>query len=147
MPERRASAAEKKTVAERARNRCEYCRTPEGYAPDTFSVEHIQPQYRGGKTSLDNLALSCQGCNNRKFTKVEGHDPITEQMVPLYHPRWQAWHDHFGWSDDFTLVIGLTPTGRATVKELQLNRPGIVRLPRVLRAFGEHPPPEPDDTR
>jgi hypothetical protein len=50
--------------------------------------------------------------------------------------------DHFAWSDDFTLVIGLTPTGRATVEKLQLNRSGLVNLRRVLRAVGEHPPAE-----
>jgi len=58
----------------------------------------------------------------------------------LYHPRRQKWTDHFAWSDDATLVIGLTPTGRATVEKLQLNRSGLVNLRRVLQAIGSHPP-------
>jgi hypothetical protein len=37
-------------------------------------------------------------------------------------------------------VIGLTPTGRATVNELNLNRSGLINLRRVLFACGEHPP-------
>jgi hypothetical protein len=47
-------------------------------------------------------------------------------------------------SDDFTLVIGLTPIGRATIKALQLNREELVNLRRVLYAMGEHPPAESD---
>jgi hypothetical protein len=48
----------------------------------------------------------------------------------------------FAWNADFTLIIGLTPTGRATVETLQLNREGLVNLRRVLCAMGEHPPSE-----
>jgi hypothetical protein len=33
------------------------------------------------------------------------------ERVPLYHPRGDTWESHFAWSNDFTLVIGLTPTG------------------------------------
>jgi len=47
------------------------------------------------------------------------------------------------WNEDFTLIIGLTPTGRATVETLQLNREGLVNLRRLLYAMGEHPPAEP----
>ncbi len=52
-------------------------------------------------------------------------------------------HKHFAWSDDFTLLIGLTPTGRATVGALLLNRDGVVNLRRLLYLNGEHPPKTP----
>lgn len=58
----------------------------------------------------------------------------------LYHPRQQKWSDHFRWSEDYTLIIGLTPVGRATVESLKLNRRSLVNLRRVLFALGEHPP-------
>lgn len=45
------------------------------------------------------------------------------------------------WSDDFTLIIGLTPTGRATIETLFLNREGVVNLRQLLYAIGKHPPP------
>jgi 5-methylcytosine-specific restriction endonuclease McrA len=106
-----------------------------------FSVEHIVPRDRGGTDSPGNLALSCQGCNNHKFTKVEGGDPATGDIVPLFHPRQQRWQEHFQWSEDFTHIVGTTRTGRATVEALHLNRPGLVNLRRMLRAAGEHPPP------
>ncbi|MBU4412437.1 MAG: HNH endonuclease, partial [Proteobacteria bacterium] len=79
-----------------------------------------------------------------KYTKTEACDPVSGKIVPLYHPRQQQWRDHFAWNDDFILVIGLTPIGRATIQALQLNREELVNLRRVLYAMGEHPPAEID---
>jgi hypothetical protein len=36
-------------------------------------------------------------------------------------------------------MIGVSPTGRATIEALDLNRNGIVNLRRVLRKLGLHP--------
>jgi hypothetical protein len=135
----RPTARQKKEVARRARNCCEYCRTPLDYSADPFSAEHIIPQVLGGKTDLENLALSCQGCNGRKYTKIESLDPANEKMVPLFHPRQHVWSEHFEWSRDLTQIVGRTPTGRATIHELELNRNGVVNLRRALYAVGEHP--------
>ncbi|MBM4086668.1 MAG: HNH endonuclease [Planctomycetes bacterium] len=144
MLDRRSPARHRRKVAERARGCCEFCRSQARFAIQPFSVEHIIPKSRGGTTALDNLALACQGCNNHKYNKTEAQDPVSGESVALYHPRKQRWSDHFAWSDDYTLLIGLTPTGRATIEGLQLNREGIVRLRRVLYAMGEHPPADPE---
>lgn len=144
MSEQRTMTQQRRTVVERARGCCEYCRSQARFAMQPFSVEHIVPRSQSGKATLDNLALACQGCNNHKYTKTEGNDPITGDRVPLYHPRQQRWRDHFAWNESFTLIIGLTPTGRATVKALRLNREGVVNLRRILYAMGEHPPEETD---
>lgn len=145
MPESRVTAQQKKVVVERANGCCEYCRSQVRFAIQPFSIEHIIPRSLGGETVLDNLAFSCQGCNNHKYNKTEGRDPLSGDTVPLYHPRKQPWSNHFAWNDDFTLIIGLTPTGRSTVEALQLNREGVVNLRRVLYAMGEHPPVEPNE--
>jgi 5-methylcytosine-specific restriction endonuclease McrA len=145
MTERRPSAEEKRAVARRARGCCEYCRSQLRFAMQPFSVERIEPRSREGETALDNLAFSCQGCNGHKYTKTEGRDPVTGQLVPLYHPRRQRWSDHFAWREECTIIVGLTPTGRATVEALHLNRSGVVNLRRALYAVGEHPPPEPGE--
>lgn len=79
-----------------------------------------------------------------RYTKVQGTDPVTNETVPLFQPRRQRWRDQFCWSDDGVLVIGLTPTGRATVDALHLNRPGLVKLRRILFNAGEHPPKRTD---
>ncbi len=140
MPESRVSAQLKREVAERAKGCCEYCRSQAKFATQSFSVEHIIPKSKRGKSRSDNLALACQGCNNHKYNKTEGRDPITSNSTLLYNPRNQLWQDHFAWNDDLTLIIGLTSIGRATIETLQLNREEIVNLRRVLYAMGEHPP-------
>lgn len=140
MSELRLSQAERDAVTRRAAGCCEYCRSQARFSPAPFSVEHIVPRARGGTDDPENLALACQGCNNRKYTDVAGIDPVTGESVPLFHPRLQAWEAHFAWSADSALIIGLTPVGRATIEKLHLNRPALVALRRVLYAGGEHPP-------
>ena len=140
MPSSRVTASQRRAVVERAQGCCEYCRSQALYATEPFSVEHIIPRYRRGENRLDNLALACQGCNNYKATKVEGIDPLTDTKAPLFHPRRELWTDHFRWSDDRTNVIGLTPTGRATVVELRLNRESLINLRELLYQAGKHPP-------
>jgi hypothetical protein len=138
MSKRRLSAPDKETISHRAQGCCEYCKCPAAYSPDSFSIEHIIPRARGGDESMSNLALACQGCNNRKFTRVESEDPVNGERAPLFHPRRDHWIDHFAWNTDATLMIGLTPTGRATIECLRLNRPGVVNLRRILISAGLH---------
>lgn len=140
MSNQTVSTQLKTMVVARAQGCCEYCRSQARFATQPFSVEHICPRSQGGPTTLDNLALSCQGCNNHKYQKIQERDPLTGDVVPLYHPRRQLWSEHFSWNEDFTQILGMTPTGRATVKALQLNRAGLVNLRRVLYAASEHPP-------
>jgi hypothetical protein len=71
---------------------------------------------------------------------VAFRDPVGGKDAPLFHPRQQHWGDHFQWSQDYLTVVGLTPTGRATVEALQLNRPGVVNLRGLLYRVGKHPP-------
>ena len=129
-----------RVVTERASGQCEYCRCLKAFHSDSFAVEHIVPEARGGATETANLALACLGCNSFKGAFVTGQDPATEQDVPLFHPRQQKWATHFAWSPDTTEMIGLTATGRATIARLRLNRPGLVNLRAALRHFGVHPP-------
>ncbi len=130
----------RRIVIQRAQECCEYCLSQEQFSTQAFSIDHIVPVEKGGETTLDNLALSCQGCNNHKYTKTEGYDPLTYQIVPLYHPRQQQWDEHFVWNEDYTLILGLTPTGRATVETLQLNREGVINLRQLLYVAKQHPP-------
>lgn len=140
MSKRRPTARDKEETARRAYGCCEYCKSQAEYSPDTFSIEHIVPVVRGGDHDPSNLALSCQGCNNRKFTSVDAEDPVNGVRVALFHPRRDLWSDHFAWTDDFLWIVGLTPTGRATIERLDLNRDGVVNLRRVMLIAGLHPP-------
>jgi len=140
MSDKRVSAGQRRTVIERARGCCEYCLSQMRFATESFSVEHILPRSRGGKTTVANLGLACFGCNGHKYTKIEAVDPVDGHRVSLYHPREQKWHDHFCWNENYTVIVGLTAVGRATVEALQLNRDGLVNLRSVLYEMGEHPP-------
>lgn len=87
--------ATRRSVLERANYCCEYCLSQQRLSHADFSVEHIVPRSRGGTDVLANLALSCQACNNRKYTIVEIVDPVTGETVPVYNPRRHYWHHHF----------------------------------------------------
>lgn len=142
MPAERVPAALRRVVAARALGYCEYCRSPDQFATQSFTVEHILPRDRAGATTLDNLAWSCFGCNSHKSTRTQAADPETGEPTPLFNPRQQQWREHFEWDANATHVIGRTVCGRATLLALRLNRPGLVNLRRVLVGAGLHPPAE-----
>lgn len=127
-------------VAHRAGNICEYCRTPAAFSSSKFSIEHIIPQVKSGSDDVENLAFACLGCNNIKYTKIEGLDLESRSLAPLFNPRIHIWEEHFCWDVDLLQIIGLTPTGRATVSVLKLNREELCNLRAVLFLIGEHPP-------
>lgn len=127
-------------VRRRARACCEYCLSQERYSSASFSIEHIYPLSRGGQNDLDNLAYACLGCNGFKYNKLKCFDPVSNKEVRLYNPRIDAWGEHFVWSHDKIEIHGITAPGRATIACLQLNRPHVMNLRRLLAAAGEHPP-------
>ena len=141
MTKRRIPAKLQRLVKERALGYCEYCVCPESHSTQSHSNEHITPEVAGGPATEDNLALACQGCNNKKYNKTHAIDPVSGETVPLFHPRKDDWHEHFAWNPDCLTLIGLTPTGRATIEALDLNRAGVINLRRMLFREGLHPPP------
>lgn len=143
MSEKKLNREARQLIANRAHHRCEYCQSLRKYASQSFEMEHIFPQSLGGKTNPENLAYACGGCNRRKYNKTTATDPVSSKSVPLFHPREHNWRDHFGWNEDYSLVIGITPTGRATIEALQLNREGLVNMRNLLRSAGFHPPTNP----
>ena len=127
-------------VKERSRGYCEYCYAPSGFSPDTFPIEHIIPLSLNGNSEPENLAQSCDGCNGHKYTRISHIDPLTQQKSRLFHPRTDYWPDHFQWNEDETIILGITPIGRATVDLLNVNRPGNINLRKLLKQAGLHPP-------
>ncbi len=130
----------KNKVFERAAFRCEYCFSLNLYSSSPFNVEHIIPISKNGSSNIDNLALACHGCNLYKYNKIFGIDSVTTLLEPLYNPREDNWKDHFKWNKEFTLIIGLTPTGRATVNTLKLNRFRLINQRFIFKDIGLHPP-------
>jgi hypothetical protein len=130
----------RKRIADAANHRCGYCLANEMFVGTAFEIDHIFPFSLGGATEEPNLWLACSGCNDYKLDRVTGVDPGSEATVVLFNPRTQVWNEHFYWSPDGLLVRGLTPTGRATVAALQLNRPHLVTGRGYWVAAGWHPP-------
>jgi hypothetical protein len=127
-------------ITERAKHRCGYCQTQEWIIGMPLEVEHIIPEVLGGDSTESNLWLACPSCNRHKSQSTRATDPETGQQVPLFNPRSQLWHDHFHWREKGLYILGLTPTGRATVETLHMNNPFIVRARRAWIMVGWHPP-------
>lgn len=127
-------------IAERDKVRCAYCLTTEENCGLRMHVDHIIPEIADGPTTPDNLCLVCFSCNVYKGSQQTGIDPLSETSALLFHPLQQRWKDHFAWDESRTEIVGLTPTGRATVVALQLNNPTVRRARRRWVSAGWHPP-------
>lgn len=125
-------------VKERAERRCEYCRMSQSLQGATFHVEHIIPLTCGGSTTEDNLALACPSCNLHKSDRSHAVDPDTRETAALFHPRRQRWTAHFAWKGAH--ITGLTATGRASIRALDLNHPRRLRVRDAEALFGLFPP-------
>lgn len=111
---------------------CEYCHLPGEMVPHGLWIDHIIPRAKGGGYEYGNLCVSCVSCNQAKATAVSARDPQTSLEVPLFHPRRDSWREHFRYSKNKTRIEGLTAIGRATIIALQMNKPQMVQLRRLL---------------
>jgi hypothetical protein len=123
-------------VVLRAGNRCEYCQLSQLGQEATFHIDHVLPRAAGGQTVPDNLALACVSCSLRKWARETATDPDSGEKVPLFNRRTQVWAEHFRWEGE--RIVPLTPTGRATVAALALNRPLILGIRQEEVARGRH---------
>jgi 5-methylcytosine-specific restriction endonuclease McrA len=85
----------RQTVRKRAKYLCEYCHSPEKISTSRFTIDHIKPRSLGGSDDLDNLALACSRCNQRRYNFTVGTDVKTQSITSLFNPRQQQWKDHY----------------------------------------------------
>lgn len=109
------------SVARRAAHRCEYCHAPELVFNFRFEVEHVIPVSQGGDDDESNLALACRSCNLYKGAELDGIDSTSGEIVRLFHPRLDRWHEHFYADRETGRIIALTSVGQATAGRLNLN--------------------------
>ena len=120
-------------------NRCAYCQSSEALTVVTFEVEHIMPISLGGLTQFENLCLACPTCNRHKSNRIFGFtEDGTESR--LFHPQLDRWLDHFDWTVNGTLIVGLSDIGNATINLLRMNRPQLVEVRSLWGIVGKHPP-------
>ncbi|MEH2421198.1 MAG: HNH endonuclease signature motif containing protein [Nostoc sp.] len=82
-------------------------------------IDHIIAQKHGSATDANNLALTCWRCNRYKGTDLGSFDPETGAFSFLFNPRTQKWAEHFTFLK--LNLVGLTPSGRTTIRLLQIN--------------------------
>ncbi|WP_409014616.1 HNH endonuclease [Emticicia sp. 21SJ11W-3] len=89
------SEALRNKVAKRALFRCEYCRIHSGNSFFVFHIDHIVSLKHGGPTTAENLAYTCQICNNNKGSDIATF--LEEPNIPVrfFNPRIDNWNDHF----------------------------------------------------
>ena len=124
-------------VIDRAQGKCEYCLIHQDVSIYSHEVDHVIARKHAGQTVAENLALSCLSCNRHKGSDLATFDPISNEIVPLFNPRRQNWSDHF--TLDRTYILGITPTGRATVFLLKLNAPTRLAYRQLLIGQGQYP--------
>ncbi len=117
-------ATTKNLVRQRAGDCCEYCHLPQDATPFiTFHIEHVIAKQHtpddGNLDDLKRLALACDRCNLFKGPNLSSIDPNSGEIVNLFNPRTDNWNDHFATRD--AKIVGLTPTGRATARLLNMN--------------------------
>lgn len=140
--------ATKEIVRKRANYLCEYCHSPERISTTRFTVDNLIPKSIGGFDELNNLALASRRCNERCYNFVAGYDSETKAIVPLFNPRQQIWSEHFLGSANGKTIIGVTATGRATCKRLDMNDELYPENDSIMSArgfwiqAGLHPPNE-----
>jgi hypothetical protein len=137
-------ASTRRAVRERANLHCEYCHADERWQFVRFTIDHVLPQSAGGSDTADNLALACRNCNERRGNRLAGRDPETGAVVPIFNPRQDMWATHLAWNAERIRIVGITPTGRATIDMLDLNddrhHGAALRVRQRDVSDGYHPP-------
>ncbi|MBI5761861.1 MAG: HNH endonuclease [Planctomycetales bacterium] len=124
-------------VRQRAGDRCEYCHMPQQFDPLAFQIDHIIAQQHKGPTIVENLSLACFADNHHKGPNIAGIDPDSGRMERLFHPRTDAWSDHFEWRG--AILFGRTSVGRTTIAALRINLPHRVTHRTALIDEGVFP--------
>jgi HNH endonuclease len=124
-------------VSRRAEHRCEYCRFHEDDMFIAFPVDHIIAVKHGGGNEPENLANTCQHCNQHKGTDLTTFLDAYHDIEVLFNPRIHVWTDHFEVGNGE--ILPLSRIGRATIKLLRFNDPDLIILRQILIQAGRFP--------
>lgn len=113
------SVALRRSVIELSKGKCEYCTLHQDFSIYTHEIDHVIAMKHGGRTVIENLALSCLSCNRHKGSDLTSFDPVTGDVTRLFDPRSQVWAEHF--ELDRGRIRGLSAIGRTTVMLLKFN--------------------------
>ncbi len=81
-------------------------------------MDHTTPRSLQGSDDLDNLALACHRCNERRNNLITAIDPQGKVQVSIFNPRKDIWSEHCCWSRDGIQIIGRTAMGRVQLANI-----------------------------
>ena len=125
----------RQTVADRAKQLCEYCLIAEA---DTFygcQVDHIISLKHGGSSEPDNLAYACALCNRAKGSDV-GSISATGDFIRFFNPRSDRWAEHF--CLEGATIQPLTPIGEVTARIFGFNESARLHEREEMIRFGTY---------
>jgi len=127
----------RQTIADRAKQLCEYCLIAEA---DTFygcEVDHIISLKHGGSSDADNLAFACALCNRAKGSDV-GSISTTGEFTRFFNPRRDTWAEHFRLEGATATIEPLTTIGEVTANILGFNDSARTHEREELIRFGRY---------
>jgi hypothetical protein len=133
------SQALREQVIAHAGGRCEYCRTLQAIVVE-MEVDHIAPESAGGATNLDNLSLSCVGCNGFKLAFQSAVDPETGEEASLFNPPQPTMDRAFRLERGRHTHHGPDARRPCHHRPLRMNRERVVEARRLWVEAGWHPP-------
>lgn len=118
-------------IRQRAAFACEYCGVSESDTGGLLTLDHFQPQSKGGSDQPENLIYCCNRCNSYKHN----YFPSSNKEPSLWNPTQSDKDLHFFELDNGQLKA-LTPIGKVTIDLLRLNRDSLIqyRLQKNARA-------------
>jgi len=126
----------RQTIADRAKQLCEYCLIAEA---DTFygcEVDHIISLKHGGSSDADNLAYACAFCNRAKGSDI-GSISASGEFTRFFNPRIDHWSDHFRLEG--SLIQPLTTIGEVTARIFGFNDSARLHERDEMIRFGKYP--------
>jgi hypothetical protein len=129
------SAELRQTVADRAKQSCEYCLIAEA---DTFygcEVDHIISLKHGGSSDSHNLAYACALCNRAKASDV-GSIATTGEFTRFFNPRTDSWSEHF--LLEGSSIRPLTAIGEVTERIFGFNQSARLHEREEMIRFGTY---------
>src|SRR6185503_2327873 len=123
----------RQTVADRAKQSCEYCLIAEA---DTFygcEVDHIISLKHGGSSDPANLALAFTLCNRAKGSDL-GSISKSGDFTRFFNPRTDRWVDHFRLEG--ATIHPLTPIGEVTARIFGFNDSARLHEREEITRFG-----------
>jgi hypothetical protein len=126
----------RQTIADRAKQLCEYCLIAEAETFYGCEVDHIISLKHGGSTEPHNLAYACALCNRAKGSDI-GSITASGELTRFFNPRTDRWSEHFRLEG--ASIQPLTTIGEVTAHILGFNDSARLHEREEMIRFSKYP--------